>query len=65
MIKFLGYEVSKSGEFKSRFGKVISQHKSNAGYMRVELWSNGFERSTAFIGLLLASMWIIQKIKSL
>jgi hypothetical protein len=38
---FSGYTICEDGEITSRFGRVVKQQKSNVGYWRVELWTNG------------------------
>jgi hypothetical protein len=38
---FSGYTIREDGEIRSRFGRVIKQQSCKAGYLRVELWSDG------------------------
>lgn len=41
---FSGYTIREDGQVRNRFGRVIKPQKSNNGYLRVELWSDGHGR---------------------
>jgi len=52
---FSGYKIREDGVIFSRFGRSIKPQISNAGYLRVELWSNGIGKKYSLHRLLAQS----------